>query len=222
MFESDTKITIFAVGALAFILSMAMERNAPRVDLETAVPTASLPALPLTARADGTPAQTNIPARRVTLGHGFEARLLHGYVLEGRVVTRREFRTDPTSAVSPLDLGIVWGDLARPERLADFEFRALPRAVRYTPQAGAVLEDGWEEHVTNNHLIPANQSINDALMAVDVGQTVRLRGYLVVVTGDTIVPWRSSTRRDDATIIGGCEIILVTGVDILEPDAKDV
>jgi hypothetical protein len=39
----------------------------------------------------------------------------------------------------------------------------------------------------------------------------------VVVTDDGIAPWRSSTRRDDNTIIGGCEIILVTGVEIIQP-----
>jgi hypothetical protein len=44
---------------------------------------------------------------------------------------------------------------------------------------------------------------------------VRIRGYLVVVTGEEIRPWRSSTRRNDSTIIGGCEIILVTGIEVL-------
>jgi hypothetical protein len=45
---------------------------------------------------------------------------------------------------------------------------------------------------------------------------VRLSGYLVVVTGEQIRPWRSSLRRDDNTFIGGCEIILVTGIEVLQ------
>ena len=56
-------------------------------------------------------------------------------------------------------------------------------------------------------------------MAIEVGAQVRLRGYLVEVTGDRISTWSSSTRRDDSTIVGGCEIILVTDVEIL-PDGE--
>jgi hypothetical protein len=83
-----------------------------------------------------------------------------------------------------------------------------------------VLPAGWEEQVTNNHLIPANQAVNEALLAVEIGARVRLHGYLVVVTGEGIAPWRSSTRRDDNTIIGGCEIVLVTKVEILPEDGE--
>jgi len=216
MFDDGTKITLFAVGAAAFLLTAVLDRAAPRTDLATAVDTAGLPPLPLSARPDGAPAQTRIDATRVALGDGFEARLLYGYVLEGRVVTRREFRNDATSAVSPLDLGIVWGDLAEPGRADAIEFRTAPRAVWSRPGPDAVLPEDWETQVTNNHLIPANAAVNDALMAVEVGAEVRIRGYLVVVTGDNILPWRSSTRRNDSTIIGGCEIILVTGVEILQ------
>lgn len=218
MLDDSGKTTLFIVAAAAFLLTMMMERAAPRTDLATAVDTAGLPALPLSAAPDGAPAQTRIAAMRVDLGGGFEARLLHGYVLEGRVVTRRTFRNDATSAISPLDLGIVWGDLAKPGRTAGIEFRTAPRAVRYRPSPDAVLPADWEEQITNNHLIPADPSVLEALMAVEVGQRVRLRGYLVAVTGDQIAPWRSSTRRDDNTMIGGCEIILVTGVEVFHTE----
>jgi hypothetical protein len=52
------------------------------------------------------------------------------------------------------------------------------------------------------------------------GARVRLRGYLVTVTGEGIAPWRSSTRRDDNTILGGCEIILVRDIEILRVAAQ--
>jgi hypothetical protein len=218
MFDEGTKTTLFFVAAAAFIFTMVGERNAPRAELATAVETARLPSLPLTAAPGGAPAQTSVAAMRVGLGDGFEARLLHGYVLEGRVVTRREYRRDATSAVSPLDLGIVWGDLAEPGRADAIAFRAVPRGVNYRPGPEAVLPADWEEQITNNHLIPADAAVNAALMAVEIGQRIRIRGYLVAVTGDGIAPWRSSTRRDDNTIIGGCEIIFVTGVEVLPPE----
>jgi hypothetical protein len=220
LFDEDGKITLFVVAAAAFLLTATLDRAGPREDLETAIDTGRLPALPLSARPDGTPAQTRVAAMQVALGDGFEARLLHGYVLEGRVVSRREFRNDATSAVSPLDLGIVWGDLAEDGATDELSFRAGQRVLwtRFGPEVE--LPRNWEEQVTNNHLIPANQSVNDALMAVEVGQQVRLSGYLVIVTGEDIRPWRSSTRRDDSTIVGGCEIILVTGIEVLGEEEK--
>lgn len=220
MFDDGAKMMLFFAGVAAVVLSMAAEQTAPREALNTDVNTARLPALPLAADLASGPAQAAVPSQSVALGDGFEAELLYGYVLEGRVVTRREFRTDATSSISPLDLGIVWGDLAEPDGIQHFEFSALPRALGYRVQAGTRLTDAMEEQITNNHLIPADQSINDALMAVDVGSRIRLSGYLVEVTGENISRWRSSTRRDDATIIGGCEIILVTGVTVVEPGGE--
>lgn len=218
MFDEGGKITLFFVAAAAFLLTMVADRNAPRADLTTAVDTGILPALPLSARPDGTPAQTEVAAMRVALGDGFEARLLYGYVLEGLVVTRREFRSDAVSAISPLDLGIVWGDLAQPGGVDDIAFSTAPRAIWSRPAPDADLPDDWDHQVTNNHLIPADAAVNAALMAVEVGQHVRIRGYLVAVTGERISAWRSSTRRDDSAIGRGCEIILVTGVEVLDPD----
>lgn len=220
MFDEGTKIILFAIVIAAWIFTLADERYAPRADLETAVDTSQLPPLPLTAAPDGSPAQTDVTAMQVELSDGFEAGLMNGYVLEGLVVTRREFRYDPTSTISPLDLGIVWGDLAEPGGIDDIEFRTAPRAIWSIPAADAALPANWLEQVTNNHLIPANQAVNDALMAIEVGSHVRIRGYLVRVTGDSIAPWRSSTRRGDSTIFGGCEIILVTGVEVLPVNEK--
>lgn len=215
MFDDTMKPLLFAIGAAALLMGLAQDGYGPRADLATAVDTDALPPVPSSAAPGGAPAQERVTAMRVALGAGFEARLLYAYTLDGRVVTRREFRHDPTSAISPLDLGIVWGDLARPGGTDDMTFRARPRAVAYSADAGARLPGGWETQVTNNHLIPASRSVHDALMAVAVGDLVRLQGYLVVVTGEGLAPWRSSTRRDDNTIIGGCEIILVTAVRVL-------
>ena len=85
MFDEGTKITLFAVAAAAFLGTMALERNAPRTELGTAVDAGLLPPLPLSAAPDGSPAQNAIASMRVELGHGFEARLLYGYVIEGHV-----------------------------------------------------------------------------------------------------------------------------------------
>lgn len=218
MFDDGTKIGVFAIVMAAWVFGLSADKLEPPADLATAVDHSQLPPLPLTAASDGSPAQARVPGMQVALSHGFEAKLLASYVLEGRVVTRREYRNDPTSAISPLDLGIVWGDLAAPGATDDFEFRTMHRAIWFSPTEGAVLPKDWDHQVTNNHLIPANPSVHEALMAIDIGSQVRIRGYLVTVTGEKIRPWRSSTRRDDGSIVGGCEIILVTSVEVLTKD----
>lgn len=219
MFDEGTKIAVFAVVMAAWVFGLSADKQVPHVDLATDVDPSQLPALPTRSAADGSPAQARVSGMQVALTDGFEAKLLASYVIEGRVVTRREFRNDPTSAVSPLDLGIVWGDLAGPGGTEGLEFRTGHRMIWTSYSPAADLPKHWKEQVTNNHLIPANAQVNTALMGIRIGDRVRLRGYLVTVTGDGITPWRSSTRRDDGSIVGGCEIILVTDVQILRADA---
>lgn len=215
MFDDGTKIGVFAIVMAAWVFGLSANKLEPPADLATAVDHYQLPPLPLKAAPDGSPAQARVPGIQVALSHGFEAKLMASYVLEGRVATRREYRND---LISPLDLGILWGDLEAPGGTDGLEFRTGHRKiwVAYAPDAD--LPKRWKEQVTNNHLIPADSRVNDALMAVSIGDRVRLRGYLVTVTGDGITPWRSSTRRDDSTAVGGCEIILVTSVEVLTKD----
>lgn len=203
----------------AGFISLAAQSRAPQPHVAVALNPDTLPALPEGTAFSGAPLQTPVPRQTIALGEGYFVTLLHGYVLTGRVVTRREFHRDATSEISPLDLGIVWGDLADSDRAEALSFRAGNRAVFYRPNGTQALPSNWEDQVTNNHLVPGSEEVRTALLAVEVGQIVRISGYLVTVTGDGIRPWRSSTRRDDNTIIGGCEIILVTGVEVLPADA---
>jgi hypothetical protein len=129
LFDDDGKITLFVVAAAAFLLTATLDRAGPREDLETAIDTGRCPPCRFPARPDGAPAQTRVASMQVELGDGFEARLLYGYVLEGRVVSRREFRNDATSAVSPLDLGIVYGDLAEDGATDELSFSAGQRVL---------------------------------------------------------------------------------------------
>lgn len=216
MDNDETRTWLILAVAFVGLVMLAGEHYGPPPDFEGNVETATLPPLPATALPDGSPQQTDIRSVAVELGDGYSAELLYGYVLEGLVVTRREFRNDTVSGISPLDLGITWGDLSEPARAASVSFNTVPRGVTFRPVAGgAALPADWETQITNNHLIPANPAVHDALQQIEVGQTVRISGYLVVVTGDGISPWRSSTRRDDHSIYGGCEIILVRDVEIL-------
>jgi hypothetical protein len=215
MFDGQDKTLLLAALIVGGLVSVALQGRPPDTRGAIAVDAAVLPPLPEAAGPGGAPLQTDVPAQTVDLGSGFHATLMHGYVLEGEVVTRRLFWTDAVSAVSPLDLGIVWGALGERGATEAVSFRTGFRMISYRAGSGAVLPRDWEEQITNNHLIPASEAVRDTLLDVAPGARVRLRGYLVTVTGEDIRPWRSSTRRDDNTIVGGCEIILVREVEIL-------
>jgi hypothetical protein len=215
MFDAFDRTHLAAALVVGVVVSMALQGRPPDTRAAIPVHAAVLPDMPESALPDGAPAQIRVAAQTVDLGGGFSATLMYGYALEGEVVTRRDFWTDAASAASPLDLGIVWGSLGEGRATDSLSFRAGHRAVWYRPKPGADLPDSWEDQVTNNHLVPASDAVRNALLEVTPGDRVRLRGYLVTVTGEDLAPWRSSTRRDDNTIFGGCEIILVREVEIL-------
>jgi hypothetical protein len=215
MADGHDKTLLLAALIVGGLVSVALQGRPPDTRAAISVDAAALPPLPAAARPGGPPLQTDVPARRVDLGGGFSATLMHGYVLEGAVVTRRRFWTDAVSAVSPLDLGIAWGALGRDGAAGAVSYRAGFRMISYSADPGASLPANWETQITNNHLIPASPAVHAQLLEVTPGARVRLRGYLVTVRGEGIAPWRSSTRRDDNTIVGGCEIILVRDVEIL-------
>jgi hypothetical protein len=62
------------------------------------------------------------------------------------------------------------------------------------------------------HMIPANDDIERRLKSVRAGNLVRIRGYLVEVTGKDGFRWKSSLSRSD-TGAGACELVWVESLD---------
>lgn len=215
MFDKSDFPLLFCGLMFAGVLSLAGQSGAPVFNEPIAVDVSALPEIPIAEEFGAAPHQTDVVRQTVRLAEGFQADLLFAYAMDGVVVTRRIFRSDATSAISPLDLGIVWGDLAQPGMADGIRFRAGRRMVSFRTDDITNLPSNWEEQVTNNHLIPASDAVRTALMEVEVGQRVQITGFLVRVTGDDIHPWRSSIRRDDSSLIGGCEIILVRSVTVI-------
>lgn len=218
MFDRSDMLPLFCVALVGVVIALAVDtRQGPQVEL--AVVAESLPPVMATVPLGTAPRQIDIPNRTVELGGGYTAKLMESYVLSGRVVTRREYRHSGVADLSPLDLGIIWGELLAPEHAGKVRYSTGQRMIRFRPETGAVLPENWDHFVTNNHLIAASDALRVAMMDVEVGQSVRLSGFLVSITGNNLAPWTSSTRRDDGGLLGGCEIILVTAIEVL-PDTE--
>lgn len=214
MFGGEDKVLLFCGLLVAELLSMVAGGNQDAPFVAHPVDFTGVPVLTDAVPLGATPVQKRIEDHVLELADGHTADLMYHYVIAGHVVTRAQYPSDGASRISPLDLGIVWGELVAAENRAGLEFAASNRWIRY--RSDSPIARDMRDRVTNNHLIPASPEVHAQMMAIEVGQNVRLTGYLVSAEGEGLLPWTSSTRRDDSGI-RGCEIILLRKVEIL-PD----
>jgi len=139
---------------------------------------------------------------------------LAGFAIEARVLAREDYRFDRGAALSPTDLALGWGRMAREEHYRPLRISQSGRWYFYRwGREGPPLP--LEEIIAssaNMHLIPANERVASALSRVRPEQTVRLQGWLVEVRGEDGWTWRSSLSREDSGD-GGCELIYVCALE---------
>lgn len=127
--------------------------------------------------------------------------------IEARVLSKRLYRYDAASSISPVDLALGWG------RMSD---SAIIRKLRIW-QADRFYFYAWGQNPpippsevamssANMHLIPGNPNIDLRLRRLKPGHLVQIKGFLVNVTGPNGFLWRTSTLRTD-TGNGACEIV---------------
>jgi hypothetical protein len=115
--------------------------------------------------------------------------------------------------ISPVDLCMAWGKMADDDNNGLITYG---QSLRYcfTQYNGQLPRSYVESHVSNNHIIPANDSILEAIKSIKEGDKVTIKGYLVDVSKSKlngVWNWRTSQTRFDKGS-GACEIIYVTEV----------
>lgn len=143
----------------------------------------------------------------------FDLALVADFELEARVLGRRNYRFGTEAALSPIDLALGWGPMARDEVLESIHIRQRNRFYYWSTREFPIPRQDIIAHSSNMHLIPANDLAWRELKRVREGSIVRLSGYLVDVDRDDGWRWRTSLRRDDSGA-GACEIVLVTLVEV--------
>ncbi len=140
---------------------------------------------------------------------GYQFRPVAYFELEARVLSRRIYHTDPAAAISPVDLALGWGRMSDSAVLDRLHIRQSDRWYFYSWRQDPPLPVG-EIAVSsaNMHLIPGNPNIEQRLRRVKPGNIVRIKGFLVNVTGPNGFFWNTSTTRFD-TGNGACEIVWV-------------
>lgn len=169
--------------------------------------------LPALADADAEPLQTPVPAelRPFRLQPGTLTPLA-GFSIDGRILSRRDYRADRLSEFSPTDLAMGWGPLADEAVIARMKFKQEVRFLSYYWDAAPPIplrDIGLSS--ANLHIVPANAAVARELKRVRAGGRVRVDGWLVRIQASDGWEASSSLSRDD-TGAGACEIVYACAI----------
>lgn len=116
--------------------------------------------------------------------------------------------------LSPVDLALGWGPMSRRSVLERLKISQAGRWYYYSwPSNPPIAPDEIKTHSTNMHMVPANDAVRRTILAVERGDVVELRGYLVSITAADGWHWRSSLTRSDSGD-GACELVWVEQVTV--------
>jgi hypothetical protein len=147
------------------------------------------------------------------------ATALASYRIHGRVLHVCHYHYDACAKYAPADLAIGWG---RMSDWAVYHRLNISQHGRYYlfgwgPEGPPIPRREIELHSSNNHVIPADDTVRRALLSVRANDVVLIEGSLVEVNSPDGICWRSSLTRED-TGGGACEIIRATRLTIAPSD----
>jgi hypothetical protein len=141
------------------------------------------------------------------------------YELWGLVVSHNNIHS-PTdiyhdrSSVDTKDLCVIWGTNLTRDDFQQVAYWSEPWSCGFAVPAHLLF---FPDHVSNNHLITAEQRLRDRIDAIRIGDQIHLKGLLVNYSARrTPHAWRqsSTTRHDRGN--GACEVVFVEAIDILQ------
>jgi hypothetical protein len=139
----------------------------------------------------------------------------YSYTLAGKVVGRHEYPPVMPDGIIPIDLAVVNGNLLKPGILSFFTITMGYHTLEYrydVPVYTGLTEAYIDEHISNNHLVFLDPSIENNVMKAEVGSCLVITGNLVDIHGSSTARLylaNTSTVRNDS-YPAGCEIILVS------------
>ncbi len=144
----------------------------------------------------------------------------YAYELTGMLVSYRLHDGESTmhrlsnDHLNMADFCVVWGDSAATEHLGKINFwNGIFTCNVHTsdPEAWASFN---MNQLSNNHLITDNENIRRALGSVNIGDQIRLKGWLAHY-GAAGQPKRGTSIRRDDQGNGACETIFVDEFELL-------
>ena len=163
---------------------------------------------------------------KIINGLNVEISFVATYKISGRVVdVQNYYGFDIENKLSPKDIGLSWGFLAREQNNKKVRWSSLGNRYLswYSNDGKWISEMGGKnkisECISNNHLIPSDNKTQKLINSRNKGDYIRIEGYLVNVyckkNNGGYFKWNTSTSRTDSGN-GACEIIYVTNILWLE------
>ena len=146
----------------------------------------------------------------------------YDYDLYGMIVSYRHhdgnsrMHARSNDHINMLDVCVVWGSNATGEYLRELDYW---NGI-FTCNVKTRDNDAWAafdmNKLSNNHLLSDDEYIRDQVMDVQVGDQIRVRGWLTSYGSEGGGKRGTSTTRTD-TGDGACETIYVDRFEIVEP-----
>ncbi|NVJ58794.1 MAG: hypothetical protein HWE27_00305 [Gammaproteobacteria bacterium] len=136
------------------------------------------------------------------------------FEIAARVLGVEPYYFDRGASISPVDLALGWGVMAKPETLAHINISQRNRWYYWRTENDNVALRDIQVNSANMHMVPANDLIAKKLKSVASGQFINIKGKLIQAEEEGGWRWRSSLTRQD-TGGGACELIYVEEVTFL-------
>mgnify|MGYP000112010900 CR=1 FL=1 len=206
---------LFIVGAFVLFVSWTQKDQFPQ-------PSAALPDL------SREPVQVPVeePVFKAQAGGvTYDIQPLYDYELWGLIVSTHRsdawfdlYHEDWKDYLNSVDLCVMWGSnvasgVYRHMKFHNGSFTAYARFRRGVPPS--LVADFRPDQISNNHLLPGDAFVEDAIRRVGPGDQIRLRGWLVQYSHSNGRYQRgtSVTRTDQGA--HACETVYVTDFEIL-------
>jgi hypothetical protein len=165
--------------------------------------------------APSEPTQEELSEPKTFPFKGYSIRELAHFQAKGLLLSKINYSSasgEHRGVLSPSDFAIGWGPMSIPNNLKNFTYFQKGRFFYYASvmsfaETAARYHADW--HVSNIHLIPADNNIAEAIDRIKPRDIVTLKGSLVEVFYQHQRIWKSSLSRTD-TGDGACELLFVT------------
>lgn len=167
-------------------------------------------------KAPEVPSQQEIKEAEPFKFKGHTVTPLADFKLQAKVLAKENYHLGQESELSPVDLALGWGQMSDQVVVDEIEISQSGRWYRWSVEEFPIPRRAIETQSANMHMVPSGEGIADRLSLVKEGQIIALEGFLVRVDASGKEwHWQSSLTRDD-TGSGACELIYLTGFQILE------
>lgn len=146
---------------------------------------------------------------------GYRLKPLANFSASARLLSVAWYGSGRESDLSPVDLGISWGQMSDSRNINALQWSHGGRFLNYRFDANGppIQQSLLDRQIANLHVIPANSVVLKRIEALPAGSRIKLEGVLVRADASDGWHWQSSLTRED-TGAGACELIWLTDVRV--------